>query len=66
MAEGRVKWFNEKKGFGFIESDEGGDIFVHYSAIQSPGFRTLTENQRVSFDVEQGQKGPAATNVKIL
>ena len=66
MAEGRVKWFNEKKGFGFIESDEGGDIFVHYNAIQSPGFRTLTENQRVSFDVEQGQKGPAATNVKIL
>jgi cold shock protein len=66
MAEGKVKWFNEKKGFGFIESDEGGDIFVHYSAIQSPGFRTLVENQRVSFDVEQGQKGPAATNVKIL
>ena len=66
MAEGRVKWFNEKKGFGFIESDEGGDIFVHYSAIQSPGFRTLAENQRVSFDVEQGQKGPAATNVKVL
>ena len=66
MAEGRVKWFNEKKGFGFIESDEGGDVFVHYSAIQNPGFRTLTENQRVSFDVEQGKKGPAATNVKIL
>lgn len=66
MAQGRVKWFNEKKGFGFIESDEGGDVFVHYSAIQSPGFRTLVENQRVSFDVEQGQKGPAATNVKIL
>jgi CspA family cold shock protein len=66
MAEGKVKWFNEKKGFGFIESDEGGDIFVHYSAIQNPGFRTLTENQRVSFDIEQGQKGPAATNVKIL
>jgi CspA family cold shock protein len=66
MAEGKVKWFNEKKGFGFIESDEGGDIFVHYSAIQNPGFRTLAENQRVSFDIEQGQKGPAATNVKIL
>jgi CspA family cold shock protein len=66
MAEGRVKWFNEKKGFGFIESDEGGDVFVHYSAIQNPGFRTLAENQRVSFDVEQGKKGPAATNVKIL
>ncbi len=66
MAEGRVKWFNEKKGFGFIESDEGGDVFVHYSAIQNPGFRTLAENQRVSFDIEQGQKGPSATNVKIL
>ncbi|MCX5834053.1 MAG: cold-shock protein [Deltaproteobacteria bacterium] len=66
MAEGKVKWFNEKKGFGFIESDEGGDIFVHYSAIQTPGFRTLAENQRVSFDVEQGKKGPSATNVKIL
>ena len=66
MAEGKVKWFNEKKGFGFIESDEGGDIFVHYSAIQNPGFRTLAENQRVSFDIEQGQKGPSATNVKIL
>ncbi len=66
MAEGKVKWFNEKKGFGFIESDEGGDVFVHYSAIQTPGFRTLAENQRVSFDVEQGKKGPSATNVKIL
>ncbi len=66
MAEGTVKWFNEKKGFGFIQKDEGGDVFVHYSAIQSQGFKTLTENQRVSFDIEQGPKGPAAANVKVL
>jgi CspA family cold shock protein len=66
VSEGTVKWFNASKGFGFIENDEGGDVFVHYSAIQSEGFRTLEENQRVSFDVEQGAKGPAATNVKII
>ncbi len=66
MAEGTVKWFNEKKGFGFIQKDEGGDVFVHYSAIQSQGFKTLSENQRVSFDIEQGPKGPAAANVKVL
>ncbi len=66
MAEGTVKWFNERKGFGFIEQDGGGDIFVHYSAIASSGFKTLTEGQRVSFDVEQGKKGPAAGNVKAL
>jgi CspA family cold shock protein len=64
MAEGKVKWFNERKGFGFIENDEGGDVFVHYSAISASGFKTLFEGQRVSFDVEQGDKGPAATNVK--
>ena len=66
MAEGKVKWFNEKKGFGFIESDEGGDVFVHYSAIQGNGFRTLYEGQRISFDVEQGNKGPSAVKVTVL
>jgi len=66
MSEGRVKWFNEKKGFGFIEKDDGEDIFVHFSAIQDSGFKTLTEGQRVSFDVEKGKKGLAAVNVKAL
>ena len=64
MSEGTAKWFNEQKGFGFIEKDGGGDLFVHYSAIQAGGFKTLAEGQRVSFDVAQGQKGPAAENVK--
>jgi CspA family cold shock protein len=66
MSEGKVKWFNERKGFGFIETDEGGDVFVHFSAIQDNGFRTLQEGQRVSFEMQQGQKGPAAANVKAL
>ena len=66
MSEGTVKWFNERKGFGFIEQDNGGDIFVHYSAIAATGFKTLSEGQRVSFDVTQGKKGPAAENVKPL
>ncbi len=66
MSEGKVKWFNESKGFGFIEKNDGGDIFVHFSAIQTPGFKTLTEGQAVSFDVVSGKKGPAAENVKIL
>jgi CspA family cold shock protein len=66
LAEGKVKWFNEKKGFGFIENDEGGDVFVHYSAIQGGGFRTLHEGQRTSFEIEQGNKGPSAVNVQKL
>ncbi len=64
MSEGIVKWFNEKKGFGFIASDDGTDVFVHFSAIQAPGFKTLYEGQRVSFDITEGKKGPAADNVK--
>lgn len=66
LAEGKVKWFNEKKGYGFIESDEGGDVFVHYSAIQGSGFRTLYEGQRIRFDIEEGKKGPAAANVQTV
>jgi CspA family cold shock protein len=66
MAEGKVKWFNDKKGYGFIEKDEGGDVFVHFSAIVSSGFKSLQEGQRVSFEVEKGQKGLSAVNVKAL
>jgi CspA family cold shock protein len=67
MAEGTVKWFNSEKGYGFLAPDGGGaDVFVHYSSIQSSGYRTLDEGQRVSFDVEQGQKGPQATKVTPL
>ena len=66
MATGTVKWFNESKGFGFITPDDGSkDVFVHFSAIASDGFRTLAEGQQVTFDVEQGPKGPQAANVKI-
>jgi CspA family cold shock protein len=66
MANGTVKWFNEQKGYGFITQEEGPDVFVHYSGINSSGFKTLKEGDRVTFDVEQGKKGPAAVNVKIL
>ena len=60
---GRVKWFDEKKGFGFIEREEGNDVFVHFKAITGDGYKTLTEGQEVSFEVEDGQKGPQAVNV---
>jgi CspA family cold shock protein len=66
MQEGRVKWFNERKGFGFIQKDEGDDVFVHFSAIAGGGFRTLEEGQRVQFDEEMGSKGLQAKDVRPL
>lgn len=62
-VKGKVKWFNEKKGYGFIEREDGGDVFVHFSAIKGEGFKTLTEGQTVEFEIIQGEKGPQAANV---
>jgi CspA family cold shock protein len=66
MANGIVKWFNDSKGFGFIEQEDGPDVFVHHSAINSSGFRSLSEGDRVSFEIEQGPKGPSAANVTVV
>jgi len=66
MSEGVVKWFNEKKGYGFIEREDGPDVFVHYSAISGGGFRNLNEGDRVSFDIEEDESGPAAVNVSVV
>jgi CspA family cold shock protein len=66
MAKGRVKWFNEKKGYGFISGDDGSDVFVHFSAIKGEGFKVLYEGDEVEFEVTKGPKGPQATNVAVL
>ncbi len=66
MARGRVKWFNEKKGFGFISRDDGNDVFVHFSAINREGFKTLSEGDEVEFEVTKGPKGDQATNVVVV
>ena len=66
MAEGVVKWFSERKGYGFIEQENGPDIFVHFSSITMPGFKTLAEGERVSFDVEESDRGPVAKNVEKI
>ncbi len=66
MTNGTVKWFNDQKGFGFIEQESGPDVFVHHSAISAQGYKSLSEGDRVSFDVQQGQKGPSAANVVVI
>jgi len=66
MANGSVKWFDDRKGYGFIEQEDGPDVFVHHSAINATGFKSLREGDQVTFDIEQGQKGPAAANVTLV
>ncbi|EHJ56449.1 major cold shock protein [Streptococcus urinalis FB127-CNA-2] len=66
MAQGTVKWFNAEKGYGFISSETGVDVFAHFSNIQSDGFKTLEDGQKVTFDIEDGQRGPQATNISVV